>query len=240
MSETYDVLDGTKQSLCEICLNPDSCIISVVDSEEQPEEESSQSSPPSTDTSNEATGRQGNRNAELGNYAASDREREDVLLPKILKTLIFILIIPVIAGVGIIIAIGTMVVGVLVEIYYLTRCSWFFDDDDFVPGVPMSYELTEPIANFVKTPFNQYAYLITKVFCCGDEERESRIISMFCRGVAMVIIALVIFLSGTVYYIVINTIIVTGIIVFGILIYLPYVGLKWICKKIGKCRATSS
>ena len=253
----YNAIEGTEQRLCETCLNPDCCVIPALDSEEQPGEQSShrqsQSSLSSTDTSNEAMGRQDNQNGESRNDAASNRQHEVVLLPtslitlrqtnegttntniswrtyyaslsKILKRLIFILTFPVIASVGIIISLPTMVVGVLFDLYYMIHLCIKKRDFEY-----LYFGGCKSTVNFVKMPFKQYAYLITKLFCCGDEEIESRILSMFCRGVAMVVAVVAMSLN----HVVMIYVILISLVIY-LVIYLLYVGMKKICKKIGKC-----
>ena len=166
---------------------------------------------------------------------------------KILKGLIFILAIPVIVSGGIIIALVTMVIGVLLNVYYLTPYRFTNLDLQYLWGN------VKDTVTFVKKPFIMYAYLIRKLFCCGDEERESWVLSMFCRGVGMVVAVVVIFLTYFVllfewYFLscvaifFLHLIIIIGFIdLIGLAtFYLLYLGTKKICKKIGKCYGTRS
>ena len=225
-----DNAEGTEQSVCETCLNLDSCVISGLDSEH------------STGAENGIMGRQDNWNGESGNDATSNRERGVVLLPasltlpqptwnthiggttycatfsKILRIVIFILTIPIVASVWIIIALTTMVVGVLFYGYFAIH--YCIKAQDF----PCTRQpvLKDTVA-FVQIPINQYVYLIRRLFCWGDEDRESLILSKFCRGMAMVVIAFVISVSTIVWD-------------FGILFLIIFIGflIYFLCESVMK------
>ena len=129
------------------------------------------------------------------NWRTSTSETSKISLSKILKRLVFILLSPIIVSIGIVIALVTTVLAFIMGLCYATyHC--FFDDDVF----NVFPELTNIfIVDFVTVPFKRYEYVITKMFCFGDEVSDRRFISKFCQGAITVVKAAVIFVVASAF-----------------------------------------